>query len=68
MIENLRNDFKNIVTDIRSIDRRDIIITLGVQSCVFLLPLSQNYPYLTNLLYIGILDGVIAFHIHKKSK
>ena len=67
MIEQLKNDFKNLTTDTLSMDRRDAIIVLGAEACLFLLPLSQNYPYLTNMLYIGILDAVIAFHLHKKN-
>lgn len=68
MLENLRNDFQSMVKDFRSIDRRDSIIILGAEACLLLLPLAQNYPYITNLLYIGILDAVIAFHLHQKSK
>jgi hypothetical protein len=68
MLESLRNDFRSIVKDFHSIDRRDSIIVLGAEACLLLLPLAQNYPYITNILYIGILDAVIAFHHHQKSK
>jgi hypothetical protein len=50
-----------------NMDRREAIIVLSVEASALLLVLSNN-PVISNLLWVGIIDGAIAFHCHKKSK
>lgn len=67
-MKELKSDMLMMFDEIRQIDIYDTINTLGTGACAILLVLSNNNPVATNLLWMGILDGVISFYIHQRNK